>query len=91
LPEEDQGYLYVGLQLPNAASLQRTGEAARKVEDVLSKTPGVQAYTSIIGFSLLSTVTNITAGFLREPEAVVQSARAMDEHSRRSRITSRAS
>jgi len=63
LPEEDQGYLYVGLQLPNAASLQRTGEAARKVEDVLSKTPGVQAYTSIIGFSLLSTVTNTYSGF----------------------------
>ncbi len=63
LPEEDQGYLYVGLQLPNASSLQRTGEAARKVEDVLAKTPGVQAYTSIIGFSLLSTVTNTYSGF----------------------------
>ena len=53
LPEEDQGYLYVGLQLPNAASLQRTAEAARKVEEILKNTPGVKTYTSVIGFSLL--------------------------------------
>ncbi|HEY4246133.1 MAG TPA: multidrug efflux RND transporter permease subunit [Lacunisphaera sp.] len=63
LPEEDQGYLYVGLQLPNASSLQRTAAAAHKVEEVLAKTPGVQGYTSIIGFSLLSTVYNTYSGF----------------------------
>ncbi len=58
LPDEDQGYMYVSLQLPTSASLQRTGEAARKVEDVLRHTPGVEHFTSIIGFSLLSTVTS---------------------------------
>jgi hydrophobic/amphiphilic exporter-1 (mainly G- bacteria), HAE1 family len=58
LPDEDQGYMYVSLQLPTSASLQRTGEAARKVEDVLRHTPGVEHYTSIIGFSLLSTVAS---------------------------------
>ncbi len=63
LPEEDQGYMYVGLQLPNASSLQRTADAAHKVEEVLAKTPGVQGYTSIIGFSLLSTVYNTYSGF----------------------------
>ncbi|HEY4301968.1 MAG TPA: multidrug efflux RND transporter permease subunit [Candidatus Didemnitutus sp.] len=63
LPEEDQGYMYVGLQLPNAASLQRTGEAARKVEEILKNTPGVKSYTSVIGFSLLSTVYNTYSGF----------------------------
>src|SRR6185436_11433196 len=52
LPDEDQGYFYVNLQLPNAASLQRTDEVARKVEKILVDTPGVQATTSIIGFSL---------------------------------------
>jgi HAE1 family hydrophobic/amphiphilic exporter-1 len=56
LPDEDQGYFYVNLQLPNAASLQRTDEVARKVEKILVDTPGVQATTSIIGFSLLSLV-----------------------------------
>src|SRR5499433_759776 len=56
LPDEDFGYLYVNMQLPNAASLGRTNEAARRVEDIISKTPGVRYTTSIIGFSLLSYV-----------------------------------
>jgi HAE1 family hydrophobic/amphiphilic exporter-1 len=56
LPDEDQGYVYVNLQLPNAASLQRTEQAARDIEQILAKTPGVQYTTSVIGFSLLSYV-----------------------------------
>ncbi|MDD5349510.1 MAG: multidrug efflux RND transporter permease subunit [Chthoniobacteraceae bacterium] len=56
LPEEDQGYLYAAIQLPNAASLQRTEEACRKVESVLRATPGVQYFTSVAGFNLLSGV-----------------------------------
>jgi HAE1 family hydrophobic/amphiphilic exporter-1 len=63
LPEEDQGYIYVGLQLPNASSLQRTSEVAHKVEEIMKKTPGVKTYTSVIGFSLLSTVYNTYSGF----------------------------
>ena len=54
LPDEDQGYVYVNMQLPNAASLERTDAAAREVEKVLAETPGVQYTTSVIGFSLLS-------------------------------------
>jgi HAE1 family hydrophobic/amphiphilic exporter-1 len=56
LPDEDQGYLYINMQLPNAASLERTGAAAKQVEDVLAKTPGVEYTTSVVGFSLLSYV-----------------------------------
>jgi HAE1 family hydrophobic/amphiphilic exporter-1 len=56
LPDEDQGYAYVNLQLPFAASLQRTDQAAREVEGILAKIPGVQYTTSVIGFSLLSYV-----------------------------------
>ncbi|HEV2206446.1 MAG TPA: multidrug efflux RND transporter permease subunit [Candidatus Acidoferrales bacterium] len=56
LPDEDQGYAFVNLQLPNAASLQRTDQAARQVESVLAKMPGVEYTTSVIGFSLLSYV-----------------------------------
>jgi len=56
LPDEDQGYLFINLQLPNAASLQRTDEAVRKIENVLAQTPGVEYTTSVIGFSLLSFV-----------------------------------
>lgn len=55
LPEEDQGYILVALQLPNGASLQRpTSEAARKVERIVMDTPGVEGCTSVSGFSLLS-------------------------------------
>ena len=63
LPEEDQGYVFVALQLPNAASLQRTSEAARKVEDVVMHTPGIQGCTSVIGFSLLSRVQSTYNAF----------------------------
>src|ERR1700720_990187 len=56
LPDEDQGYLYINMQLPNAASLERTSAAAAQVEKVLANTPGVQYTTSVVGFSLLSVV-----------------------------------
>jgi HAE1 family hydrophobic/amphiphilic exporter-1 len=54
LPDEDQGYMYVNMQLPEAASLERTGTAAREVENILRHTPGVEYTTSVVGFSLLS-------------------------------------
>ena len=54
LPDEDQGYLYMNLQLPPGASLQRTQAVAHEVEDMLSKTPGVKTTASIVGFSLLT-------------------------------------
>ena len=54
LPDEDQGYLYVNLQLPSAASTERTDLVARKIEDILAHTPGVATTTTVVGFSLLS-------------------------------------
>ena len=63
LPDEDQGYFYINMQLPNSASMERTSEAAKKVEDILAKTPGVQYTTSVIGFSLLSYVRTSYNGF----------------------------
>jgi len=56
LPDEDQGYVYINMQLPNAASQERTGAAAKQVEQILANTPGVEYTTSVIGFSLLSNV-----------------------------------
>jgi hydrophobe/amphiphile efflux-1 (HAE1) family protein len=56
LPEEDQGYAFVALQLPDAASLERTDIASRKVEEKLRQVPGVQSVVSVVGFSLLSQV-----------------------------------
>ncbi|HTE52321.1 MAG TPA: multidrug efflux RND transporter permease subunit [Kofleriaceae bacterium] len=64
LPEEDQGYMLVNVTLPPAASLERTGEAVRKVEAILAHTDGVQNFTAIVGFSLLTRVTATYNGFL---------------------------
>jgi len=63
LPEEDYGYVYVSLQLPDASSLQRTSAAAKKVEQIILQTPGVQGCTSVIGFSLLSRVQATYSAF----------------------------
>src|SRR3984957_5118755 len=54
LPDEDQGYAYVNLQLPNGASLERTNAVAEQVEKVIMNTPGVAQSTCFVGFSLLS-------------------------------------
>ncbi len=54
LPDEDQGYVYVSLQLPVASSMERTSDAAAEVEKILAETPGVKYATTVVGFNLLS-------------------------------------
>ena len=63
LPDEDQGYLYGGLQLPNAASLQLSSEASREVEKIIMDTPGVQYVSSVMGYSMLSGVNATYSSF----------------------------
>lgn len=63
LPQEDFGYLYVNLQLPNAASLQRTAEVSQQVTDILRKIPGVENCTVSTGFSMLSFTRNTFSSY----------------------------
>ena len=56
MPEEDQGYAFAVAQLPSAASLERTDVVAKRIENILTNTPGVKYYTTVEGFSLLSQV-----------------------------------
>ena len=63
LPDEDQGYVFAGVQLPDGASLQRTSEIARQAEELIKSTPGVQYTTTVIGYSMLSQVTNTYSAF----------------------------
>src|ERR1700746_3231377 len=63
IPEEDQGYAFVQIQLPDAASLQRTDAVMRKLDDILSKMHGVQSFSGISGFSLLSNPSATYTGF----------------------------
>jgi len=63
LPDEDQGFIFAAIQLPNSASLQRTSEVARQAEEIIMKTPGVEYCSSIIGYSMLSQVSNTYSAF----------------------------
>jgi len=63
IPEEDLGYMYVNVQLPDAASLQRTDEVCKQVEAILASTDGIESYSTIAGFSLVSRVSASYNGF----------------------------
>ncbi|RVH18356.1 efflux RND transporter permease subunit [Sinorhizobium meliloti] len=53
VPSEDQGYLFINLQLPNAASLERTQQALDTVSRILQRTPGVANSVGIAGNSMV--------------------------------------
>jgi hydrophobe/amphiphile efflux-1 (HAE1) family protein len=54
VPEEDQGYLLVNVQLPDAASLERTDAVTRQIESALADIEAVASYTVVAGYSMLS-------------------------------------
>jgi HAE1 family hydrophobic/amphiphilic exporter-1 len=54
LPNEDQGYFFVNVQLPDASSLQRTDEVCKRIEKIMGETKGIKYITTVAGFSLLS-------------------------------------
>lgn len=63
VPEEDQGYMFVNIELPGASSLERTSKVIEKVEHILSKNQGVEYYTSVAGFSLIKNSVATNNGF----------------------------
>jgi len=63
VPDEDQGFFYVNVQLPLAASLQRTAAVNDKLDAIFKATPGIKHYTGVAGFSLLSLVTTTYNSF----------------------------
>jgi hydrophobe/amphiphile efflux-1 (HAE1) family protein len=54
VPEEDQGYFLINIQLPDGASLQRADVVTEKVEAILAEIPGIDSVTSVAGYSLLT-------------------------------------
>ena len=54
IPEEDQGILGVNVQLPPAASLERTGAVLAQVEEILGRTEGIQSYATIGGYGVVT-------------------------------------
>ena len=63
VPDEDQGYFYMNVQLPPASSLQRTDEVCKQIEKMLEETPGIQTFNTVVGFSLLSSTNMTYSGF----------------------------
>jgi HAE1 family hydrophobic/amphiphilic exporter-1 len=54
LPQEDQGFFFMNVQLPEAASLPRTNAVMRKVDEILKAERGVHYLNAVSGWSLLS-------------------------------------
>jgi HAE1 family hydrophobic/amphiphilic exporter-1 len=63
LPQEDNGYLFVVLQLPDASSLQRTDAAAQRVTKALLQTQGIQGVIGADGFNLLTQTESTNTAF----------------------------
>ena len=64
IPEEDMGYFYVNVQLPNASSLQRTGVISGEIEKILMEYPEVQFVLNATGYSMLSGSMVSNNGFM---------------------------
>ena len=64
MPEEDMGYLFVNIQLPDAASLQRSDAVSKKVEGILAKYDQIEYVTAATGYSMLSGSFTSNSAFL---------------------------
>ena len=64
IPEEDMGYFFVNVQLPNAASIQRSDVVTKEIETMLMEIPEVEYITTATGFSILSGAMTSNTGFL---------------------------
>src|SRR5258705_7219995 len=63
VPEEDQGYIMVNAQLPDAASLERTDAAMKKAETILEKNEAIEGFNTISGYSLLTSAYSSNMAF----------------------------
>jgi HAE1 family hydrophobic/amphiphilic exporter-1 len=56
IPDEDKGYMFVAVDLPEGASLQRTDEVLKQVEDIVGNTPGVRSAVALAGMNILNSL-----------------------------------
>ena len=64
IPDEDKGYLFVAVDLPEGASLQRTDEALKQVEQIVCKTKGVRSAVAISGMNILNSLNVSNAALM---------------------------
>jgi len=70
VPDEDQGYFIMNVNLPASSSLQRTDEVCKQVEKILSENENLEFVTSIVGFSMLTSAyqSNVATYFVMAKE-----------------------
>src|SRR5262249_39955835 len=64
LPEDDQGALFVVVQLPGAASIARTSEVIQQAENILKEETAVEDYTSVVGLNFIDSYSQSNAAFI---------------------------
>jgi hydrophobe/amphiphile efflux-1 (HAE1) family protein len=64
LPEDDQGAIFVVVQLPGGASVVRTSDVMRQAEDIIKKDPAVDEYTTVVGLNFIDNYSQSNAGFM---------------------------
>jgi HAE1 family hydrophobic/amphiphilic exporter-1 len=64
IPEEDQGILGINVTLPAGSSLERTSAVLSQVEEIVSKTEGVESYQTIGGYGLVTSTYQPNFGTL---------------------------
>ena len=63
LPEDDQGALFVVVQLPGGASVARTTDVVERAEAILQDEPAVEDVTSVIGLNFIDSYSQSNVGF----------------------------
>jgi HAE1 family hydrophobic/amphiphilic exporter-1 len=63
LPEEDQGAIFVAMRLPEGASINRTEEIVKEVEDLVRPIPGVQGILSVVGLNFIDYIASSNQAF----------------------------
>ena len=63
LPAEDQGAFFVAMRLPEGASLNRTADLVKQVEDIIRPIPGVQGVVSVVGLNFIDYVVSSNSAF----------------------------
>ncbi len=64
LPQEDQGYFFASVQLPDSASLERTEAVMAQARQIIAANPAVSDVIQVSGFNILNGTTASSGGFM---------------------------
>jgi HAE1 family hydrophobic/amphiphilic exporter-1 len=64
VPDEDQGYLFIAVQLPSGSTLDRTLAVEKQVYDICAKIPEVSHVIEIAGYDFISSISQVNSGFM---------------------------